>query len=124
MRVFCLDGPASHSKILTMSNQQVCAPSLLVDRESRWGLDLEDNAESSPLERAYAPPFLEVDTEVVVATPLHSQAHKHDPYACSVPRSLIGLMIGDQVRITRGPDDYAIYTIVERRYSDNPNIVR
>src|SRR5262249_35152031 len=76
------------------------------------------------IQRGYAPPSLEVDTEVRVTTTLHSQGHKHDAYACSVPRSLIGLMIGDQIRMTRGPDDYALYTIVERRISDNPNVVR
>jgi phage replication-related protein YjqB (UPF0714/DUF867 family) len=138
--VACLDGLVNHSKILTMSNHQDCTPSLLADRELRLGIgagvplrtrasaaagsDLEDSAEPSALKLGYAPPFLEVDAEVRVATTLHSQAHKHDAYACSVPRSLVGLMIGDQIRITRSPDDYALYTIVERRISDNPNVLR
>jgi phage replication-related protein YjqB (UPF0714/DUF867 family) len=122
-----LDGLVSHSKILKMSNRQGCTPSPRANRELRLvddNFDLEDNTEFISLVRDHAPPFLEVDTEVVVANTLHSQAHKHDPYACSVPRSLPGLMIGDQIRITRGPDDYALYTIVERRISDNPNILR
>jgi phage replication-related protein YjqB (UPF0714/DUF867 family) len=106
-----------------MSNHQDCTP-LLTRASVAAGSDLEDSAEASTLEHGYAPPSLEVDTEVRVAATLHSQAHKHDAYACSVPRSLVGVMVGDQIRVTRGPDDYALYTIVERRISDNPNILR
>ena len=114
-----------------MSNQRDCTPSQLsyhelrLDAKSEAPLnDLTYSIDSSALNRSYAPPRLEVDTEVYVANTMHSQAYKCDAYVCSIPRALVGFMVGDQIRITRGPDDYAIYTIVERRYSDNPNLVR
>jgi phage replication-related protein YjqB (UPF0714/DUF867 family) len=86
--------------------------------------DLDDSVELPANTNGHAPPPSEVDTEVSVASTIPSQCYRNDAFACSVPKSLTGLMVGDQIRITRGPDDYALYTIVDRRISDNPNIVR
>src|SRR5689334_5603635 len=79
LMILRLDGLASHSKILTMSDPQDCTQSLLADHELWFDIEF-DSAESSTLERGYVPPFLEVDTQVRVATTLDSQAHKHDAY--------------------------------------------
>ncbi|MFV8756351.1 poly-gamma-glutamate hydrolase family protein [Nannocystaceae bacterium ST9] len=47
-----------------------------------------------------------------------------DEQICSVPKSLVEIAVGDQVRVTRNAGEYALYTVAERRKSDNPGLVR
>jgi phage replication-related protein YjqB (UPF0714/DUF867 family) len=61
---------------------------------------------------------------VNVTSPLQNQNFKNDDDSCSVSKSLAGILIGDQIRIVRGPDEYAVYTVVDRQMGENPEIVR
>lgn len=48
-----------------------------------------------------------------------------DEQACSIPKKFAKqLMIGDQIRIIRNSDEYAIYTVAEIRKKDDPDKVR
>lgn len=59
-----------------------------------------------------------------VTSTLQNQSFKNDDRACSVSKSLAGVLIGDQVRIVRGPNDYALYTVFDRQMGDDPDVVR
>jgi phage replication-related protein YjqB (UPF0714/DUF867 family) len=70
------------------------------------------------------PPPVVVNAAVNVTTTLQNQSFKSDEQACSVPKALAGIMVGDQVRIVRNANEYALYTVASRRIEDNPNTVR
>jgi phage replication-related protein YjqB (UPF0714/DUF867 family) len=71
-----------------------------------------------------APHVGKVSQSVDVENTLQNQSFKNDEYACSVPESMPGVQVGDQVRITRNGQNFALFNVAERRQSDNPNIVR
>jgi phage replication-related protein YjqB (UPF0714/DUF867 family) len=64
------------------------------------------------------------NAEVNVIAPLQNHSFKNDDQACSVSKSLAGVMIGDQVRVVRGDNDYALYTVLARQIGDEPDVVR
>jgi phage replication-related protein YjqB (UPF0714/DUF867 family) len=71
-----------------------------------------------------APPPPGAKAEVNVEEALNDQDFDDDKYACSVPKSLVGIAVGDQIRITRNADERAVYTVAEKRDDEDPNIVR
>ncbi|MFV8756352.1 poly-gamma-glutamate hydrolase family protein [Nannocystaceae bacterium ST9] len=84
---------------------------------------------AGPLEPQPAPsldllgPLAEATTAVQVRAALTTQAIIGDEQGCSVPK-VLAVNVGDQVRITRNSSEYALYTVSEKRKSDNPNLVR
>lgn len=70
------------------------------------------------------PPPAVTNAAVNVIETLQNQNFKNDDRACSIPKSLAGILIGDQVRIVRSDDEYALYTVAGRQIADNPDIVR
>lgn len=74
---------------------------------------------------AQAPPPPSVaNVAVNVSAALQNQSFKSDDQACSVAKSIPGVMVGDQVRIVRKDNEYALYTVAERRVGDNAGVVR
>lgn len=69
-------------------------------------------------------PLVAVAANVQVRSALMIDALLGQPQACSVPSSLPGLMIGDQVRVVRNATEYALYNVVAKRVVDNPKTVR
>jgi phage replication-related protein YjqB (UPF0714/DUF867 family) len=61
---------------------------------------------------------------VNVKSTLQNQDFKNDDQACSVSKSLAGILIGDQIRIVRGPGEHAVYTVADRQMGENPDVVR
>jgi phage replication-related protein YjqB (UPF0714/DUF867 family) len=70
------------------------------------------------------PPPVVINAGVNITTTLQNQSFKNDDQVCSVSKSLAGILVGDQVRIVRNANEYAVYTVAERVQGDNPNIVR
>lgn len=68
-------------------------------------------------------PLAESNTPIQVESALMSQTFIADEQGCSVPKSL-AIAVGDQVRVRRSPDEYALYTVEQKRKQDNPNSVR
>jgi phage replication-related protein YjqB (UPF0714/DUF867 family) len=61
-----------------------------------------------------------VDVEKTV----QGQSFSGDEYACSVAESMLGVQVGDQIRLTRNGEHYALYNVAELRGSDDSNVVR
>jgi len=68
-------------------------------------------------------PLAEFSTAVQIKAALTTQSIVRDEQGCSVPKSL-DVGVGDQVRVSRNSDEYALYTVAEKRKQDNPNGVR
>src|SRR5262245_60907449 len=75
-------------------------------------------------ELALASPIAELVANVQVKSSGGLSVLNGDDFYCSVPDSLPGLFVGDQVRVTRNASQYALYSIALRRIADNPNRVR
>ncbi len=60
-----------------------------------------------------------VNLAVDVESTVNGQDFKNDAYACSVPKSMAGIQVGDQVRITRNGQHYALFTVAELRQGDD-----
>lgn len=69
-------------------------------------------------------PLAALSSAVQVRAALGSQTFIADEQACSVPKSLADVLVGDQIRLTRNASEYALYTVAEKRKQDNPNVVR
>jgi phage replication-related protein YjqB (UPF0714/DUF867 family) len=148
--IFCLDELArSLNNIGSMADQE-CTPPRLARREFlmaigagvpllahacgesefdefqlRSGMnDLEDGPLDPDDQGLGKPPPDQLVTTVDVSQAVPSQSFKNNAQACSVSASLAGVMIGDQVRIARNNNDYALYTVFSRRASDESNVVR
>lgn len=122
-----------------MANQQ-CTPPRLARREFLLAIgaavpivaqgcgiqsEFEDFRDLPNANFAFAqPPPPVTNAAVNVTATVQSQSFKDDEQACSVPTAIAGIMIGDQVRIVRNANDYALYTVASRRISDGPDIVR
>jgi phage replication-related protein YjqB (UPF0714/DUF867 family) len=71
-----------------------------------------------------ADPMLALIAAVQVKAPGGVSGLSNDDYVCSVPGALVGIHVGDQVRVTRNASEYALYTVTKKRFLDNPNRVR
>jgi phage replication-related protein YjqB (UPF0714/DUF867 family) len=137
--IFWLDELARSLNIVSMANQE-CTPPRLARREFLLAIGagvpllaqgcLESEFDEFELRNGPGnqvlgepPPGL-INAAVDVAKTVPSQDFDHDDRACSVSASLTGVMIGDQIRILRNDDDYAVYTVFDRRASDAPDVVR
>jgi hypothetical protein len=124
--------------VISMANQQ-CTPPRLARREFLLAVgaavpivaqgcgteaEIEDFRDLPIANYNFVPPPVVVNAPVNVTTTLQIQSFKNDEQACSVPKSLAGIMVGDQIRVVRNANDYALYTVASRRMEDNPNTVR
>jgi phage replication-related protein YjqB (UPF0714/DUF867 family) len=122
-----------------MANQQ-CNPPRLARREFLLGLGAAvplvaqgcgSEAEfdqfrdlPNPQYNFFPLPPAPMNKAVNVTSALQNQSFKNDDQSCSVSKSLGGILVGDQVRIVRNPDEYAIYTVEDRVVGDNVEVVR
>jgi phage replication-related protein YjqB (UPF0714/DUF867 family) len=124
--------------VLSMANRQ-CTPPRLARREFLLAIgaavpivaqgcgaetEIDDFRDLSIAAYNFAPPPVMVNAAVNVTNTLQNQSFKNDTQACSVPKSLAGIMVGDQIRVVRNANDYALYTVASRRSEDNPDTVR
>jgi phage replication-related protein YjqB (UPF0714/DUF867 family) len=71
-----------------------------------------------------APYSGKVSVAVDVEKTVQGQDFDADEFACSVSKSMAGVQIGDQIRLTRNDQHYALFNVAERRESDDSNVVR
>lgn len=81
--------------------------------------NLEINYQGNPPQ-----PPQEVNLAVDVKSCVQGQDFDDDEYACSVSKALVGIQVGDQVRIRRNAHEYALFTVEEKRNGDAVNVVR
>ena len=100
------------------------------ESESEFGdfrdseIDFSDSVDGPFQGQGLAPQLGQMSVAIDVENTVQGQDFKSDEFACSVPKSMAGVQVGDQVRITRNGSNFALYTVAERRNGDNPNIVR
>ncbi|MFV8756353.1 poly-gamma-glutamate hydrolase family protein [Nannocystaceae bacterium ST9] len=103
---------------------QGCAQADLDDLHEEYEDEEFADPAAAPAGQDIGPPLAASKTLVSVAAAPAGQSFNQDEMACSVPTALAGVMVGDQVRVTRNAGEYALYTVAQRRKSDNPNVVR
>jgi phage replication-related protein YjqB (UPF0714/DUF867 family) len=65
----------------------------------------------------------ELTSSIQVVGALTSQTFTADEQGCSIPK-VLGVEVGDQIRVFRNSEEYALYTVAEKRKKDDPNRVR
>jgi phage replication-related protein YjqB (UPF0714/DUF867 family) len=102
-----------------------------ISKFGRFCIDLGDgyalDFDGGPVPRlgpSYADPMVALVANVQVRTHQGIQVLADDDQNCAVPNSLAGVHVGDQVRVTRNANEYALYNVVKKRIADNPNRVR
>jgi phage replication-related protein YjqB (UPF0714/DUF867 family) len=105
---------------------QGCVDAEFEEFQLRNGMiDLDDGTNPLPGKQGFGPPPPGViQTAVDVSGTVQSQDFQNNDRACSVSAALAGVLIGDQVRIRRNDGEYALYTVLDRRMSDAPEVVR
>lgn len=62
-------------------------------------------------------------TQIQVLRAQSSLSFSTDEQGCSVPKSF-AVNVGDQIRVRRNSNEYALYTVAQKRQQDGPNRVR
>lgn len=78
-----------------------------------------------PVDHRFGSPILDkVSLKVDVMNTAKGQSISNDKFACSVGKSMAGVKVGDQIRIYRNDQHFALFNVEEVRNSDGPDVVR